>query len=173
MTIMPYALMSPAKAAFLIFIVSLLTILGAFIFEYNGYPPCPLCLMQRWAYYAAMPLALITAMLAQRNAGPVGLLLALIGLIFAANSIFGIYHSGIEWGFWPGPATCSVTVMPTGLPKLGNEPIISCSEAALRIFGLSLAGWNAVICAGLAAVAFHAARNVPARNIYGSSSVSQ
>ncbi|MGE3830999.1 MAG: disulfide bond formation protein B, partial [Parvibaculaceae bacterium] len=165
--------MTPQKAALLIFIVSLLTILGAFIFEYNGYPPCPLCLMQRWAYYAAMPLALVVALLAQRNAGPVGLLLALIGLIFAANSIFGIYHSGIEWGFWPGPDTCSGGDVTRGLPKIGNEPVISCSEAAIRIFGLSLAGWNAVICAGLAAVAFHAARSVPSRNIYGSSSVSQ
>jgi disulfide bond formation protein DsbB len=165
--------MTPQKAALLIFIVSLLTILGAFIFEYNGYPPCPLCLMQRWAYYAAMPLALIVTLLAQRNAGPVGLLLALIGLIFAANSIFGIYHSGIEWGFWPGPDTCSGGDVTSGLPNIGNEPVISCEEAAIRILGLSLAGWNAVICAGLAAVAFYAARSVPARNIYGSSSVSQ
>ncbi|MGE3831000.1 MAG: disulfide bond formation protein B, partial [Parvibaculaceae bacterium] len=49
MTAMPHSVMTPQKAALLIFIVSLLTILGAFIFEYNGYPPCPLCLMQRWA----------------------------------------------------------------------------------------------------------------------------
>jgi disulfide bond formation protein DsbB len=172
MTTMSQSAMTPQKAALLVFIVSLLTIVGAFIFEYNGYPPCPLCLQQRWAYYVAMPLALIIALLAQRNTGPVSLLLMLLGLILAANSIFGIYHSGIEWGFWPGPDTCSGEVT-RGLPKIGNEPVISCSEAAIRILGLSLAGWSAVICAGLAAVAFRAALTAPSRNIYGSSSVSQ
>lgn len=165
-------MMTPLKAALLIFIVSLLTIIGAFIFEYNGYAPCPLCLQQRWAYYAAMPLALIAALMAQRNAGPLSLLFMLIGLIFAANSIFGIYHSGVEWGFWPGPGTCAGELT-GGLPELGNDPVISCEEAAIRILGLSLAGWNAVICAALAVFAFYAARNVPSRNIYGSSSVSQ
>ena len=40
------------------------------------------------------------------------------------------------------------------LPDLNNDPVIDCSQAALRIFGLSLAGWNAVISFALAGVAW-------------------
>ncbi len=46
----------------------------------------------------------------------------------------------------------------------GRSPVLidavrppSCSEAALRILGLSLAGWNALIAAALAALALRSA----------------
>jgi len=135
----------------LIFIVSLLTIVGAFLFQWAGYEPCPLCLMQRWAYYGAIPLSLIFAGIARSNAGIARWGLLLLALIFIANSIFGIYHAGAEWKFWPGPSTCSGG-LGNGLPTLTNEPVVRCDEAAIRILGLPLAGWNALICAGLAAV---------------------
>jgi disulfide bond formation protein DsbB len=35
---------------------------------------------------------------------------------------------------------------------------VSCNEAALRIFGVSLAGYNALISAALAALSYFAAR---------------
>ena len=144
------------NALMAIFIVCLLTILGAFLFQWVGYAPCPLCLKQRWAYYAVIPLSLIFAGISRRNADIARWGLLLIALILIANSIFGIYHAGAEWKFWPGPTTCGGTVG-EGLPSLTNEPVVSCEEAAIRIFGLSLAGWNAVICAALAAVALRGA----------------
>lgn len=144
------------NALMLIFIVCLLTIIGAFLFQWAGYEPCPLCYMQRWAYYAAIPLSLIIAGIARSNAGIARWGLLLLALIFIANSIFGIYHSGAEWKFWPGPTTCGGS-LGDGLPTLTNEPVVRCDEAALRILGLSLAGWNAVICALLAGVALKGA----------------
>lgn len=144
------------SALLIIFIVSLLTIVGALIFQYVGYEPCPLCLMQRWAYYAAIPLSLLFAGIARSNAGIARWGLLLLMLIFIANSIFGIYHAGAEWKFWPGPTTCSGT-LGDGLPDLTNDPVVRCDEAAIRILGLSLAGWNAVICAALAVVALRGA----------------
>ena len=45
-------------AALFIAVVGLLTIGGFFFFQYVlGYPPCPLCLDQRKAFYVAVPLA--------------------------------------------------------------------------------------------------------------------
>lgn len=143
------------SALLIIFIVSLLTIVGALIFQYVGYEPCPLCLMQRWAYYAAIPLSLLFAGIARSNAGIARWGLLLLMLIFIANSVFGIYHAGAEWKFWPGPTTCSGT-LGDGLPDLTNDPVVRCDEAAIRILGLSLAGWNAVICAALSAIALRA-----------------
>lgn len=149
-------MLTQRNALMLIFIVCLLTIIGAFLFQWAGYEPCPLCYMQRWAYYAAIPLSLVIAGIARSNAGIARWGLLLLALIFIANSIFGIYHSGAEWKFWPGPTTCGGS-LGDGLPTLTNEPVVRCDEAALRILGLSLAGWNAVICALLAVVALKGA----------------
>ncbi|CAN5333086.1 disulfide bond formation protein B [soil metagenome] len=153
-------------AALAVFFISALTVIGAWIFQVAGYAPCPLCLMQRWAYYAAVPVSLVTVMMVARDMRIARVLLVLIGLAFVANAVFGVYHAGVEWKFWPGPGTCSGTLS-GGLPTLGDTPVISCEDAAIRILGLSLAGWNALISAALALVAFAGARR------YGSSSVSQ
>lgn len=155
------------QAALVIFGLALATIVGAWIFEYFGYAPCELCLKQRWAYYAAIPLALIVALIAQANPALARNGLALLAVIWAASTIFGIYHSGVEWKWWPGPDTCTGTgAVSDGLPNLGSS-IVMCDVPAIRILGLSLAGWNAIISLALAAVALRGLRT------YGSSSVSQ
>jgi disulfide bond formation protein DsbB len=145
-------------------VVAFATIAGAWVFEHFGYAPCELCLKQRWAYYAAIPLSLVLL------AAPAGLArkgLYALALIWIASMVFGIYHSGVEWKWWQGPSTCGQGGGLTGgLPDL-TKPVVLCTEAAIRIFGLSLAGWNAVISLALAFLALRGARN------YGSSSVSQ
>jgi disulfide bond formation protein DsbB len=139
-------------AALSILVISVLTIIGAWVFEWAGYAPCPLCLMQRWAYYAAIPLSIAVAVAAERlrTLAQGGLLV--IAAIMIAGAVFAAYHAGIEWKFWPGPASCAGEIT-GGLPNLTNEPVIGCDEAALRILGVSLAGWNAVISVALAAIA--------------------
>jgi disulfide bond formation protein DsbB len=154
--------LTPQRSLGLILIVSAATIAGAWAFQYAGYDPCHLCLMERWAYYAAIALSLV-ALLAKAGAKQV---LYLLALIMLGSAIFGIYHSGVEWKWWPGPATCTGGGSLSGLPDL-TKPVVMCDEAALRILGLSLAGWNAVISFGLAAAALQGARR------QGSSSVSQ
>jgi disulfide bond formation protein DsbB len=130
-----------------------LVLIGAWIFEAAGYPPCELCLMQRWAYYVGVPFAAFMAMAKPRWIMPG---LVALGLILTANAIFGIFHAGVEWKWWDGPSTCSGNGgLSDGLPDL-TKPAVMCNEAAIRILGLSLAGWNAIICAALAALAFRA-----------------
>jgi disulfide bond formation protein DsbB len=156
------------NAALIVFAVSTLTIIGAWIFEGLGYEPCELCLKQRWAYYAVIPLSLAVASIAGRRPSMARLGLLLVGLVMVASAVFGIYHAGVEWKWWPGPGTCEGTLS-GGLPKLGTEPVVACDQAAIRILGLSLAGWNAVISLCLAVVALFGARDKG----QGSSSVSQ
>ena len=88
-------------------------IVTALAFQYiGGYQPCPLCLQQRWAYYAAIPALFVGADSARRASGrigPAGALLLLISLAFLANAALGIYHAGAEWKFWPGPDTAATT----------------------------------------------------------------
>ncbi len=150
--------LTPRRAALVIFLVALATIAGAWIFEAYGYAPCPLCLKQRWAYYVAIPVALVIALMAGEGVPYVRRGLILLGLIWIGSAIFGAYHAGVEWKFWPGPTSCSGGLGDGGLLPDLTKTVVSCEDAALRILGLSLAGWNAVISAVLAWVAFTGAR---------------
>lgn len=150
--------LSPRATSTLIGAVALATIIGAWIFEFAGYLPCELCLLQRWAYYAGAPLALI---LAWFNPPWLKRGLLVFGLLWLGSAVFGVFHSGVEWGWWQGPSSCSggggELAFGDGLPDL-SKPAVMCNEAAIRILGLSLAGWNAVVSAALSLLAFHAAR---------------
>ena len=144
--------MTRSNAYRAILIVSILTIAGAWIFQWMGYAPCPLCLKQRWAWYGALVLAAVFAIAMPQN----GWGLAALALVFAGSAVFGVYHSGVEFGWWQGPTTCAGDLSGGLLPELTNEPVISCEKPALLVFGLSLASWNAILSAGLAALALKA-----------------
>ena len=141
------------------------TILGAYFFQYvMGLPPCPLCLEQRIAYYVSIPLAIIVAVgggLGGAAAkGPRLLLAAGLGIIALAmlgNAGLGTFHAGVEWKWWPGPQECSGTAADLGsaralAERLKSITVVRCDEAAWRFLGLSLAGYNALISAVLAAI---------------------
>jgi disulfide bond formation protein DsbB len=159
--------LSPRRATLLILIAATATIGGAWIFEYLGYAPCELCLKQRWAYYGAIPFALAIAAAGRAYPAIQRFGLVVLGLIWLASMVFGIYHSGVEWGWWAGPTSCTGTgELSGGLPDL-SAPVVMCDRPAIRILGLSLAGWNAVISLGLAILAWAGLRS------QGSSSASQ
>ena len=104
--------------------------------------------------------------------------LLLLSLIFLVGAALGSYHAGVEWGFWPGPADCGGAAPPAAgsmadfLKQLETTRVVSCTEAAFRVLGLSMAGWNVVVSLALAGFAAAAARR-PRPTPYGSSSVSQ
>jgi disulfide bond formation protein DsbB len=135
-------------------------ILIAYAFQYlGGYQPCPLCLQQRYAYYAGI--AGSAAALVALNAGQrqvAFIVLALLALAFLGNVGLGIYHSGVEWHWWAGPTTCSggagsATTAGDLLSKLETAHVVRCDEAQWRFLILSFAGWSAVLSLGLAAIA--------------------
>jgi disulfide bond formation protein DsbB len=154
------ALLAPRRAALLVLAVAALTIGGALVFEHGlGYVPCKLCLTERKPYYVGMPLALLAALLAGRSRGVARALLACLALVFLVGAGLGAYHAGAEWGFWPGPSDCGGgTGAAPGdvgdfLKTLGSTRVVDCTQAAWRFLGVSLAGWNALIAAALAAFA--------------------
>jgi disulfide bond formation protein DsbB len=147
-------------ASAVVFLIATATIVAALGFERFGrYPPCPLCLQERYAYYFAVPASAVAFVLAQRSSTRVArILLVLIAVAFAANAVAGIYHSGIEWKWWEGPSTCAgetpIEWGEGGLAgQLDDAQLIRCDEAPWRFLGLSFAGWSAVISAFLAALA--------------------
>jgi len=156
---------SPAyRIGALVLFAAAAVILTALAFEhFGGYTPCPLCLQERWAYYASIPalfVALVLLSAGRTNAATV--VFGLVALAFLANAGLGTYHAGAEWKFWPGPDTCGgsqpISTGAGGLFKdLATTRVIRCDEAPWHFLGLSFAGWNAVASAWLALVAAHGA----------------
>jgi disulfide bond formation protein DsbB len=146
-------------ATSLVLVLAVATIVGAFIFQALGYAPCELCLKERLPYYAGIAvtvLALVFVALGFRHSLPAALVV--LALVFAGSMIFGAYHAGVEWGFWRGPSDCTGTFgknesMTEFLQQLHTIKVVRCDAVAIRILGLSLAGWNAIISAALAAFA--------------------
>jgi disulfide bond formation protein DsbB len=157
--------MSPARrpfaAAVTVAAVGAATILGAYYFQFvMGLPPCPLCLEQRIAFYVSIPLAVVLAIVAGRHGTPrlVALGLGVIALAMLFNAGLSVYHAGIEWKWWPGPLECSGPLgdLSAGgdlLSQLGNITLVRCDEAAWRLLGISLAGYDVVISLALSAIA--------------------
>lgn len=139
-------------AAMLLVVVS--TVVAALGFEHiGGYTPCPLCLQQRYAYYAGVPLLFLALVLVSADrASLAGVVFLAVAMAFLVNAGLGVYQAGAEWGYWPGPDTCGTnqpvaTDVADMLDALATERIVRCDEASFRMFGLSLAGWNAIVSA--------------------------
>lgn len=142
------------------------TVGGALAFQHiGGYIPCKLCYEQRMPYYTGAPLMALAALAALlRWPGIITRLLLLAGAGLMLYGLYlGVYHSGVEWSWWPGPTDCGMVVAP---PDTGGNGVLddidaimppSCDKAALRILGLSLAGWNAIASLVLAVVALRGA----------------
>jgi len=149
--------LSLQRTALAILIAALATIGGALVFEHGfGLRPCKLCLEQRNPYYLAIPIALAALVLPPRFTR---IALVFLALIFLVGAGLGAYHAGVEWGFFAGPNDCGGAPAPTAgsmddfLRQLQTTRVVSCTEAAWRFLGLSLAGWNVVISLALAALA--------------------
>lgn len=152
------------RAGGLALLMALGVILAALAFEYiGGYVPCPLCLQQRYAYYAGIPLLFLAlALVSAEERQWAALLLFLVALAFLANAGLGVYQAGAEWGYWPGPDTCGGGQAITGnagnlLEKLATTQVVRCDEAQWRLAGLSFAGWNVVLSMVIFATTLNAA----------------
>lgn len=173
--------LQPRNAVIVMLAVVALTLGGAwFIQLVLGVLPCPLCLQQRLPYYASLPL-LVNLYIQLGHEKPfvarTSVLWIIILLAFATAGGMGGYHAGVEWGLWKGPSDCTGEFKPAGLDQLMSQlntvKVIRCDAVAMRIFGLSLAAWNAVIATGLVLFGGFVLRHWRRQAAQGSSSLSQ
>ncbi len=146
-------LLTVENAAFIVAGLSLASLAGAWTIELAGWKPCPLCLEERIPYYVAVPGGTIAAYLSVKAPKLAALVLAAICLGLVYNAGLGVYHAGAEWKFWPGPSTCTGDELKAGsslAKRLMHNTAVPCDEAALRVFGISLAGYSVLLSAGLA-----------------------
>jgi disulfide bond formation protein DsbB len=121
-------------------------LLGALASQHlGGLHPCEMCLWQRWPHLAAILLAGLSLVLPPA-ARPLTLLAA---LAIAVSGAIGLFHAGVEQGWWQGLTTCSTVA--TGatpeelLKSIMAAPLIRCDQIAWSFLGLSLAAWNALL----------------------------
>lgn len=130
---------------------SLLLYGGALVSQYGfGLHPCEMCYWQRWPHQAAIVLAAL-ALILRRTPRAMRTLTGLAALAIAVSGAIGIFHAGVEYGFWEGLTTCATGAGgPVSLDSILGAPLIRCDTAQWTLFGLSLAGYNAIFSLGAA-----------------------
>jgi disulfide bond formation protein DsbB len=135
----------------LVLVLSVIAISSAWVLEIWGeLPPCPLCLTQRVAYYAAIPLAALALFLPARvgdRAGWRHIALAAAVFAIAVGGGYGVFHLGVENQWWAPPPGCTAAELPQTIAELQalldtEVPPPPCDEVPWSLFGISLAGMN-------------------------------
>ncbi|MBH1993379.1 MAG: disulfide bond formation protein B [Sphingomonadaceae bacterium] len=143
---------SLATARMLALLVPVALLGGAYASQYiGGLHPCEMCWWQRYPHMAAIPLALL-AYLAKGNAQTSRLFVMLAAIAIAISGGIGLFHAGVEYGWWEGLTACSTS--PTSgstadiLQQIMATPITRCDVAPWSLLGISLAGYNGLLSLG-------------------------
>lgn len=125
---------------------------GAFVFQFLGYPPCAMCLWQRWPHLAAIVIGLAALAIQGR-------LLPLLGALAAMKTAaIGVFHTGVERDWWEGPASCTGTGLDLGDLAAGDllstegPRLVMCDVVSWELFTISMPSWNAIFSLLLVAV---------------------
>ena len=147
----------PRLSATIAFVLALATIAGAWGSQlFGGLVPCELCLEQRLAYYWGLPLLALILILWHRLPRVVfytamGIVIAVLGW----GLYMATYHAGVEYGFWPGPTACTGTGVDVSFSDLTNinaAKVVPCDKIQFSLFGITLAGYNALILVAVIAM---------------------
>jgi len=139
------------QARLLALIVPVALLGGALLSQYvGGLYPCEMCYWQRWPHGAAILLAL-GALLSPLDSPRTRPLTMLAAAAIAISGAIGLFHAGVEAGWWEGLTRCT-TNGAASLEDIMAVPLIRCDQVQWAFLGLSLAAWNAIVSFGGAAL---------------------
>jgi disulfide bond formation protein DsbB len=122
--------------------------------KFGGLVPCEMCHWQRWPHYLAVPLAALSFAARGQAAGRV--LIALAAAAIAVSGAIGVYHAGVELGIFQGLTACTSAASGTNpdelLKSILATPLVRCDQVQFSFLGISMAGWNAMLSLGGAAL---------------------
>jgi len=127
-------------------------VVAAFGFRYvGGLAPCEMCIWQRWPHVAAVVLGAACLATGHRALVWLGALAMIIG------AGLGLFHAGVEQGWWEGVTACAggagLAMDADALfDQIMNAPMVRCDQIAWSFAGLSMAAWNGLLSAALAAL---------------------
>ena len=143
----------PALARLLALLLPIALLGGAMGSQYiGGLMPCEMCMWQRWPHAAAIVLAAL-AFTAPAPSDRSRMLTLLAASAIAVSGAIGVYHAGVELGIFEGVTTCTAGGAMT-LDQIMNVPLVRCDEVQWAFLGISMAGWNAILSLGGAALIF-------------------
>ena len=140
-------------------ILSLVMLGTAWSFQLFGHlAPCHLCLKQRDIYWIAVGVSLVASVWALfvGAKGPPRVFSFVLFAIFATGTALAVFHAGAEWHFWKGPETCMASPSEFSPDRMAAflagvaSTAPRCDVAAWTMFGISMAGYNAIASASLA-----------------------
>jgi disulfide bond formation protein DsbB len=124
---------------------------GALLSQYvGGLNPCEMCYWQRWPHGVAIVLA-AGAFYYSAGSRSANMLTALAALAIAVSGAIGVFHAGVELGWWEGLTRCTASG-PMSLDDVLGAPLVRCDQVQWSLAGISMAGWNAIISLGSAAL---------------------
>ena len=128
---------------------------GAHAFQYfGGLYPCPLCLDQRNWHWAVIGVAVLALVVTRFKPGWTRGAALVVGLVLLGSAAMGAYHVAVEqhWVM----AQCDARVNLDDLSLDPNAPVVApkCDEIAWSLWGVSMAGWNALISLAMALASF-------------------
>ncbi|MEE9272074.1 MAG: disulfide bond formation protein B [Robiginitomaculum sp.] len=155
-------ILTPLNSLWLFFFLSAALLLGALGFQHIGeLPPCTMCYWQRHAHKAVMGIAALGLFLHYFSKSEKWnkIFLILIGLAFLVSFGLAFAHVGVEHKWWAGPKICASTnadFIEFDPDKLFSSEIRmpSCEDIAWSMFGISMAGYNALVSIGAAVLSF-------------------
>ena len=118
---------------------------GAYVGQYGFHLiPCEMCWWQRYAHFAALALAVLALLRPSSK-----LLVQLAALAILVGGLLGLYHAGVEYGWWEGLTACTseVKLGDDPLSAILNAPMVRCDQVQWSLAGISLAGFNFLISA--------------------------
>ena len=114
---------------------------------WGGLYPCEMCWWQRYAHLAALALAVI-ALIAHGMPDRGRSFVWLAALAILTSGAIGFYHAGVELDYFEGFTQCTTTMRGGSaedfLNTVMNAPLIRCDQVQWSLFGISMAGWNAI-----------------------------
>ena len=127
--------------------LSFLTLSFAYFVEFIlGHEPCSLCKIERIPYIGSIILGSLLLFINRWEK----IILIMILLLFVFGSVISLYHIGIEQSIFSESFLCELGINnniqnPNELLKTLEKTPISCKDVTFKIFGLSLATFNAVL----------------------------
>ena len=151
-----FALTRPAIGRWLALLLPVALLGGALGSQYlGGLYPCEMCYWQRWPHGVAIVLAGL-AFTAPATSYRSRTLTLMAAVAIAISGAIGVYHVGVEQGIFEGITTCASTANAAStadlLKAIMKTPLVRCDQVQFAFLGVSMAGWNAILSLGGAAM---------------------
>jgi len=138
--------------------------LAAAVFYFQGYlglQPCPLCMQQRYWHWAVVGVSALAFVAMRVQPKWTSWAITIIGLVLLGSAAMGAYHFAVEQKWVIAQCDIGGAVNANDL-SLGNLPDGDlrpprCDEIVWSLWGISMAGYNAIISLLLALATFYVA----------------